>query len=306
MRALLLPPLLALASPAVAQEHDSHVIPDVPPSDPHAGHRMPPETTAPDPHAGHTMPADTPVADAPAPTPPADHAADAVYDPAAMQRARDTMIRENGGMSFSRITLDLAEVQARDGKTGYRWEGEAWFGGDIDRLKLKYEGEGDFGGGLDHAEVQARWSRAIDPWWELSAGIRHDITPNPSRTYAAIGIEGVAPYWFHVEGSAFVSNKGDVHLRAEGRYDQRITQRLILQPRVEANLAAQDVPELGIGGGLSDLELGLRLRYEIVPEFAPYVGVEYARKLGGTARFARAAGEDVGGTSFVAGVRLWF
>ncbi|WP_260582929.1 copper resistance protein B [Sphingopyxis sp. PET50] len=291
MRALLLLPLLALASPAAAQDHSGHVMPEAPTADPHAGHRMP---------------TDTPVGDAPAPTPPTDHAADAVYDRAAMERARAMLTRESGGMSFSKITLDLAEVQIRDGADAYRWEGEAWFGGDIDRLKLKYEGEGEWGGAPGHAEVQARYSRAIDPWWDVSAGIRYDIAPNPSRTYAAIGIEGVAPYWFHLEGTAFVSTKGDVHLRAEGSYDQRITQRLILQPRVEANAALQDVPELGIGGGLSDVELGLRLRYEIVPEFAPYVGVEYARKIGDTARFARAAGEGVGGASFVAGVRLWF
>lgn len=291
MRALLLLPLLALASPAIAQDHGGHVMPQAPAADPHAGHQMPAESAA---------------DDAPAPVAPTDHAADAVYDRAAMKRARAILTHENGGMRFSKITLDLAELQVRDGEDGYRWEGEAWFGGDIDRFKLKYEGEGEFGGGLEHAELQARWSRAIDPWWDVSAGVRYDITPNPSRTYAAIGIEGVAPYWFHLEGTAFVSTKGDVHLRAEGSYDQRITQRLILQPRFEANAAAQDVPELGLGGGLSDVEFGLRLRYEIVPELAPYVGVEYGRKFGDTARFARAAGEGVGGTSFVAGVRLWF
>lgn len=306
MRALLLLPLLALASPAVAQDHSGHVMPDAPAPDPHAGHQMPTEAPAPDPHAGHQMPAEPATGNAPAAPPPGDHAADAVYDRAAMERARAILTSENGGMSFSKVTLDLAEIQVRDGEDGYRWEGEAWFGGDINRLNVKYEGEGEFGGAPGHAEVQARYSRAIDPWWDVSAGVRYDITPNPSRTYAAIGIEGVAPYWFHLEGTAFVSTRGDVHLRAEGSYDQRITQRLILQPRFEANLAAQDVPELGIGSGLSDIELGLRLRYEIVPEFAPYVGVEYARKIGDTARFARMAGEDVGGASFVAGVRLWF
>ena len=303
MRALLMLPLLALASPAIAQDHSGHAMPpaDAPAADPHAGHDMP----MPDPHAGHHMEA-APVGDAPAPTPPTDHAADAIYDPAAMQRARDLMVHENGGMSFSKIALDLAEVQVRGGKNGYRLEGEAWFGGDIDRAKVKAKGEGEFGGPLEHLELQALWSRAIDPWWSVNAGVRHDVKPDPSRTYAVLGIEGVAPYWFHLEGSAFVSTKGDIHLRAEGSYDQRITQRLILQPRIEANLAAQDVPELGIGSGLSDVELGLRLRYEIVPEFAPYVGVEYGRKIGDTARFARAAGESVGGASFVAGVRLWF
>ena len=278
--------LALLAAPAFAQDHRAPAT-----SDPHAGHRM-------------SAPSDT--GDAPAPAPPADHAADALHDPAGMERARRAMRREGGGMGFSMVTLDLAELQVREGRDGYRFEGAAWIGGDIDRAKLKAKAEGEFGGAPDHVEVQALWSRAIDPWWNLNAGVRYDVNPEPSRAYAVLGVEGVAPWWFHVEGAAFVSAKGDVHLRAEGSYDQRITQRLILQPRIEANVALQDVPELGIGGGLSDIELGLRLRYEIVPEFAPYVGVEYARKLGGTARFARAAGEGVGRTSFVAGVRLWF
>lgn len=302
MRALL-PLVLLIPSAATAQDHMGHdMAAPAPRADPHAGHQMQP---APDPHAGHNMEsmADTAT---PPPAPPNDHAADAIYDPAAMAQARGMLTYENGGMSFSKITLDLAELQIRDGKDGYRWGGEAWIGGDIDRFKLKVEGEGEVGGALENAEVKALWSRAIDPWWDVNAGVRYDVKPDPSRTYAALGLEGVAPYWFHLEATAFVSTRGDLHLRAEGSYDQRITQRLILQPRFETNVALQDVPELGIGSGVSDIELGLRLRYEIVPEFAPYIGVEWARKFGDTARFANAVGEDAGGTSLVAGVRVWF
>jgi copper resistance protein B len=167
-------------------------------------------------------------------------------------------------------------------------------------------GSGAFGEGVEDAEIQALYSRAIGPYFNLQAGIRYDFKPNPSRTYATIGFEGLAPYWFEVEGAVFLSDKGDVLGRLEGYYDQRITQRLILQPRAELNLAAQDVPENGIGSGLSDIELGLRLRYEITRQFAPYVGVSWDRKLGDTADFARAAGEDPSTTSLVAGIRLWF
>jgi copper resistance protein B len=121
-----------------------------------------------------------------------------------------------------------------------------------------------------------------------------------------LGIEGLAPYWFEVDAVAFVSNKGDVSARFEGEYDLRLTQKLILQPRIELDLALQDVPEIGLGSGLSAAEAGLRLRYEIAPEFAPYVGVAYERAFGDTAGFRRAAGEEAGGLSLLVGVRAWF
>ncbi|MBK9003906.1 MAG: copper resistance protein B [Sphingomonadales bacterium] len=282
---MLLTLLLGMTSPAFAQDHGGH-----------GGHPDHQESAAPvDPNANASGPAV-----------PSDHAADAIHDPAEMEKARQALLLETGGMSYGMLLIDRAEVQMRDGADGYRWAAEAWFGGDINRLKLKTEGEGIMGEGLEQAEVQALYSRALDPWWNLQAGVRHDIRPDPSRTYAVLGIEGVAPYWFHVEGMAFLSNKGDIHLRAEASIDQRLTQRLILQPAVEANFALQDVGVLQTGSGLSDFELGMRLRYEIKPEFAPYVGVEWHRKAGDTARFARLAGEDVSGISAVAGVRFWF
>ncbi|MES2326242.1 MAG: copper resistance protein B [Pseudomonadota bacterium] len=247
-----------------------------------------------------------PAGNAPPPPPPTDHAADYVYPPAAMARAREEFRSEQGGQTFYQVLANLTEYQAKKGRDGYRWDGEAWVGGDINRLWLKSEGEGTFGKGAEAAEVQALYSRAIGPYFNLQAGVRHDFKPTPTRTYATVGVEGMAPFMFATEGALFLSNKGDVLARAEGWYDQRISQRLVLQPRAEANFAAQDIPENGIGSGLSNLELGLRLRYEIRREFAPYVGVSWTRRFGDTARFARAAGEDVSSTSLVVGIRTWF
>ena len=204
------------------------------------------------------------------------------------------------------VLFDLAEVQVRNGRDGYRWEGEAWFGGDIDRVQIKHEGEGHFGEPIEDVEVQALWSHAVSPWFNAQLGLRHDIVPNPSRTYAVLGVEGLAPYWFHLGGQVFLSDKGDLHARIEGSYDERITQRLILQPRFEVNLAAQDVPALDIGAGLSDFELGLRLRYEIRRELAPYFGVEWSGMTGETARIARQRGEETSSIKALAGIRAWF
>jgi copper resistance protein B len=150
------------------------------------------------------------------------------------------------------------------------------------------------------------YSRALDAYWNIQAGVRYDVRPGPERTYASLAVEGLAPYWFDVEAALFLSNKGDLLGRIEGYYDQRITNRLILQSRAELNFAAQDVRETGIGSGLSDAELGVRLRYEIAREFAPYVGVTWERKMGDTARFSREAGEERTGAGLVAGVRFWF
>lgn len=258
-------------------------------------------------HAGMEMTGTAlPAGDAPAPPPPSDHYADRLFPKAEMDRARDKSMREQGGRTVYQVMFNLAEYQARAGRDGYRWDGEAFVGGDINRLWLKSEGEGAFGDRLESAEVQALYSRAIGPYFNLQAGVRQDFGQGPNRTYATVGFEGLAPYMFEVEGALFLSNKGDLLARLGGYYDQRITQRLVLQPRVELNLSAQDVPENRLGSGLTNAELGLRLRYEITRQFAPYIGVSYDAKTGRTADFARAAGEDPTTTSFVAGVRLWF
>ena len=258
------------------------------------GTQMPPVGTA------------LPAGNAPAPPPPMDHYADRQFSKDEMERSRDEMMRESGGKSFYQVMFNLAEYQARKGRDGYRWDGEAWFGGDINRVTLKSEGAGAFREGVESAEIQALYSHAIGPYFNLQAGVRHDFEPGRPTNYATVGFEGLAPYWFEVEGALFLSDKGDLLGRLEGYYDQRITQRFVLQPRVEFNFAAQDVPATRIGAGLSSAELGLRLRYDISRKFAPYVGVSYEAKSGQTARYARADGEDTTVTSLVAGIRLWF
>lgn len=292
---------------------------DAPAADAHAGHVMPGmagDVPAQDPHAGHAMPAtqagdtksgtDLPPGDAIAPAPEPGRAADRYWGAAAMAEVERAVRREHGGGTFRRVMFDIAELRIQAGKEGYRWNGEAWMGGDIDRLWVKSEGEGRFAGRVESAEVQALYSRALDPWWNLQGGIRQDLGPGPRRTYAALGIEGLAPYWFEVEGTLFLSDKGDLLARAGASYDQRITRNLVLQPRVEFNLAAQDMPANRIGAGLSDAEFGLRLRYERVREFAPYLGVSWERRFARTADLARARGDDTGGLSLILGVRAWF
>lgn len=249
---------------------------------------------------------DLPAGSAPPPTAPMDHYADRQFAPADMAESRSQMMGEEGGQRFYQVLFNLAEIQVHNGKNGYRWDGEAWLGGDINRLIIKSEGEGTFHRGVDGAEVQALYSRAIGPYYSLQAGVRHDFQPRPSRTYATVGFEGLSPYEFETEGALFLSEKGDLLGRLEGWYDQQITQRLILQPRVELNFAAQDVPEDRYGAGLVDAELGLRLRYELRRELAPYIGVSYERKTGTTAEFARADGEKAETTSLVVGIRTWF
>ena len=288
-------------APVLAQEQD-----------PHAGHEMQSEgaSQTADPHAGHTMeaePNDQPaIGNAPPPAPPREHAADVVWGEEPMAAARRELDREAGSFAGSMLRVELFEYRASRGRDGYRFEGEGWLGGDINRLVIKGRGEGERGRTLGDAEGQLLYSRAIGPWFNVQAGVRHDLQPQPQRTYATIGFEGVAPYWFEIDGALFLSGKGDLLARLEGSYDQRISQRLILQPRLELNLSAQDVEDIGIGSGVSNLELGLRLRYEILPEVAPYVGVEWAKSFGDTARFLRVKGEDPNSINFVFGVRFWF
>lgn len=293
-------------------------------SDPHAGHDtsdmpgMDMQQQAPSgsqelPQGGDTSSSmsgptgtDAPAGNTPPPPIPSDHVADRFFGMGAMEEARHHLHTMHGGETFYQAIVNLAEYQIRNGKDGYRWDGEGWIGGDINRFVIKSEGEGTIGERLEAGEVQTLYSRAISPYFDFQAGVRQDLGPSPARTYATLGFEGLAPGFFEVEGAVFVSDAGDVLARLEGWYDQRITQRLILQPRVELNFAAQDIPENEIGSGLSTAELGLRLRYEIRREFAPYIGVSWERKVGDTARYAKDEGDGASSVSFVAGIRSWF
>jgi copper resistance protein B len=313
--------------PSGAERHAGHAAtPAATPADPHAGHAMPAQPDSGDSHAGHTAPASSSQADPhaghpmpdrpPAPPvapPPAEamsgpeHAADAVFGAEEMRAARDALRVTHGAHRFHKFAVDQLEVALGDGPDGYAWEdAQFWYGGDIDRLWLKSEGEGEFGGGFERGDVQALWSHAIDPWFDLQAGVRMNFGRGPERPHLVVGVQGLAPYWFEIDAAAFLSSSGDVTGRVEAEHDVRLTQRLILQPRVELEWALQDVPELRIGSGLSSAEAGLRLRYQIVPEFAPYVGIAYERSFGDSARFARAAGDDPSRLNLLVGVRVWF
>lgn len=312
------PPASAGSSPDHA-EHRMHMAlptgpasqnPEAIPDMDHAGHDM----QAMGPGAHHASAASgmqmtgtaLPAGDAPPPPVQMDHYADRDFPPDVMARARATMMKEQGAAPFGQILLNRFEYQGHEGPNTFRWDGEGWYGTDLNRLWIKSEGEGAFGGGIDSVEVQALYSRAVDPFFNIQAGVRQDFARGPDRTYATVGFEGLAPGFFEIEGAVFLSTRGDLLGRIEGYYDQRVTQRLILQPRAEVNVSAQNVPDSGIGSGLVDFELGARLRYEITRQFAPYLGVSLKRETGATARLSRMAGRGVRTTGLVAGVRMWF
>ncbi len=198
------------------------------------------------------------------------------------------------------------EYRNQEGRDSLKWDAQGWYGGDYNKLWLKTEGEKPAGDKVEKAEIQALLSHMVTDFFDVQAGLRYDPEPNPRRSYAVLGLQGLAPYYFETDAALFLSNKGDLSARFTAEYELLLTQKLILQPAMEINLAAQDVKALGIGAGVTDIELGLRLRYEIRREFAPYVGVNWERKLGQTADLARRDGEDTEIPSLVAGIRLWF
>jgi copper resistance protein B len=203
------------------------------------------------------------------------------------------------------LLFDQFEVKDTDAGTDVRWDASAWVGHAFDRLAIRTEGN-ETAGNTEHAELQLLWAHTITRWWDLVGGVREDFAPDPSRGWAAFGVQGIAPYRFDIEATAFVGDGGESAARVKAEYELLITQRWILQPRVELNWYGQDDSARGLGAGLSSSEIALRLRYEVKREVAPYVGVVRGRKHGGTADFARLAGEDPDDTRLVAGIRLRF
>lgn len=182
---------------------------------------------------------------------------------------------------------------------------EAWFGRTYDRAVLKAEGELD-GSRVEDARTELLWGHAFAAFWDTQLGARFDGGDGPARDWLAFGVEGLAPYRFDVEATAYVGESGRTALRLDASYELLFTQRLILQPRLEVNAYGKADLERGLGSGLADVTAALRLRYEIRREVAPYVGIEWVRKYGETKKLARAAGEDAADARFVAGVRFWF
>ena len=203
------------------------------------------------------------------------------------------------------VLLDQLEWQAADGGGGVTWDNLGWVGFDRDRLWFRSEGE-TAAGRLESAEAHVLYGRPISRWWDVVAGVRQDVRPGPSQTWAAVGLQGLAPYWFEVETTAYVGASGRTLVRLEGEYELLFTNRWILQSLGEIELSGKSDPERAVGAGLSTAEAGLRLRYELRREFAPYVGLTWARAFGRTADFARAAGHEAGGAGLAGGLRFWF
>ena len=290
------------AAPAMRMGHDMSTMGQMPTGHDMQGMAMPPDvpTSANNPGRPPETPPPARASSGPA------HAADLLFDPAEMEASREELRIENGDILTTAVIVERLEGTFADDGEGYAWDAQGWSGGDINRFWWKSEGEGAFGGKLEKAEVQALYSRAVLPFWNLQAGLRQTYRPEADRTDLVVAMQGLAPYWFEVDASAFLSNRGELTARVQSLYDQRITQRWILQPRAEVLLSAEDIPELSIGSGLSSLQLSARLRYEVRKEFAAYVGVEWTRSFGNTADFLEADGRSAEDTRFVVGVRAWF
>ncbi len=214
-------------------------------------------------------------------------------------------------MRFNYVLIDRLEFTSGDAADALSVDAEGWYGGDRNKFWWKAEGTSRLSGRAEgEGEVQALYSRLVAPFWDFQTGLRYDRTwgqgSNRDRTFAVFGFEGLAPYWFELEPALYVSDHGDISARLAATYDVLFTQRLILQPRLDLNAALQDVPKFGVGSGLNNVELGLRLRYEIRREFAPYVGVTWIRQIGQTADLSRTAGDPVDDFRFVFGLRLWW
>ena len=205
----------------------------------------------------------------------------------------------------SKVLFNRLEAFDADHGTGMAWEGQAWIGTDTDRLWLRSEGE-RLDNRTEAADLEVMYGRPIARWWELVAGVRHDFKPGPSQDWAAIGVVGIAPYKFEVEATAYIGPSGRTAARIEAEYELLLTNRLVLQPLVEANFNGKDDARRGVGAGLSTLEAGLRLRYEVHRKFAPYIGIVHERAFGDTSDYRQALGEEARDTRIVAGLRVWF
>jgi len=207
--------------------------------------------------------------------------------------------------SFASLLVDRLEVAHTSDGTTWDYDLKGWYGRDYDRAVLKAEGDGD-GGTLQDARTELLWSHAVAPFWDMQLGARYDSGVEPDEEWLAFGVQGLAPYWFELDVAGYLGSAGRSAARLDAEYELLFTQRWVLQPRLEANAYGKDDAARARGSGLSDLAVGIRLRYEIRREIAPYVGVEWAGKYGGTADYARAAGEATAETRWVAGVRFWF
>jgi len=199
---------------------------------------------------------------------------------------------------FSQILIDRFEYRDSNGApNAWLWDAQGWIGNDINRFWWKSEGEGPINGGSpESSDLQLLYSRLVSPFWNLQAGVRQSFNPDPDRRFAVVGFQGLVPLLLETDTALYLSDEGDVSASAEFEYEMRLTQRLILQPRLELSASFQDVPEYDIERGFNSSEIGLRLRYDLMRELSPYVGVSYERNYD----------DDESTTALVMGLRAWY
>ena len=256
-----------------------------------------------DPHAGHTPPQPapaTPQAERPNELPPFIPRITEEDRKAAFPDVEGHAVHDQAVNYF--VLLDQFEWRKNGGLSV---DSRGWVGRDRDRFWFRAEGDGD-GGSVGEAHADLLYGRHLSRWWDLVAGIHQDLRPGDPQTWAAFGIQGLAPQWFEIEATAYVGASGRTQARVEVEYELLLTNRLVVQPLLEAELVGKSDAARGVGAGLSTTDLGFRLRYELKRELAPYVGLVWTRKWGKTADFAEAGGDDTGGLRFLTGLRLWF
>lgn len=309
LRVLYIALALPVFSSVYAQDHSDHSGMD------HSGHsaEIPAPKASNDPHAGHNMeklPAGKETGKAAASTQPREPVP--VLTPADRAAAFPEISAGHAvhGTSIQHYLLfDRLEAWDTDSGTGHSWEALGWLGGDKNRLWLRSQGE-RADGVTETTDLELLYGRSVARWWDVVVGLRHDIQhdirPEASQDYAAIGLIGLAPYFFEIDATLYIGESGQSAARLEAETEILLTNRLILQPVIELNLYGKNEEDRGIGSGLSQAEAGLRLRYEIWREFAPYIGVNWEKAFGITADFARAADEPVDDKEWVIGLRAWF
>ena len=276
----------------------------------HAHHRSTDQAEGDDPHAGHPSAAQHPAHVHHVPAPPsaplprepippltdADRAA--AFPPLHQGHA-------HGGGVHGLVRFDRLEAWDAASGSGQAWEVQAWAGGDLQRLWLRSEGEREHGH-LAGADLELLYGRGISAWWDLLAGVRQDFGRGGNRSWAALGVHGMAPYKFEMAATAYLGSGGQSALRAEVEYELLLTSRLVLEPQLEVELHGRDDPRHRTGAGLSSAEAGLRLRWAVTPRFAPYLGLVDERSFGGTRRYRVDDGDHARDTRWVAGLRWWF
>ncbi|MGN0859348.1 MAG: copper resistance protein B, partial [Stenotrophomonas sp.] len=270
-------------------------------ADPHAGHNM-----SADPHAGHNMSADPHAGHAPGTaltTPRTPIPVPTAADIAAAFPVLQAHSMEHAPGVNRYLLVDQLEAWDNAKGSGQAWALQGWWGTDTQRLWLRAEGERE--GGSSDGSIDLLYGQATGPWWDAVAGVRHEHGPQP-RTRAAFGVQGLSPYRLETQATVLVGGDPRAELEVELEYSMLLTNRLILQPSVEASALLRDDRGHGLGRGLASVEGGLRLRYEINRRFAPYVGVVHERRFGRSADFAAADGHDRQHTRWVAGIRMWF